>query len=223
MPSLTSRIALCHALSEIVEKLHAVDWVHKGLRSHNVIFFKTDDDDNDNSDEEGDDWSSIDFTQPYISGFDYSRPAQNEELTEKPPENAAYDIYRHPRVHGSALPRDPNTSPYKKSYDIYSLGIILLEIAYWKPIDVVLGIDLATARPSTTIKVKQRLWEETRFLKYVRGNLGDKVWEVVRACLTGIEAFGLGRDDDERISRVKEDLQIGYYDVVVKRLGEVKV
>jgi Prion-inhibition and propagation len=218
MPSLTARIALCHALSEIVEKLHAVDWVHKGLRSHNVLFFS-----DDSYGDPDSDWPEIDFSQPYISGFDYSRPAQNEELTEKPPENAAMDVYRHPSVHGSAAPLPHNSSSYKKSYDIYSLGIILLEIAFWKPIHEVLGIDLASARPTQTIKVRQRLCEEAEWLGYVRGNLGDKVYGVVGACLRGVEAFGLEKGADEREGRVKEELQVMYYDVVVRRLGEVKV
>jgi hypothetical protein len=215
MPSLTSRIALCHAIAEIVEKLHAVDWLHKGLRSHNIIFFPSEDD------EESGDYDGINFKMPYISGFDYSRPAQNEDMTEKPPENAAYDLYRHPRVHGSG-PRDA-ASGYKKSYDIYSLGVILLEIAYWKPVDSILEIKLESARPSQTIRVKERLLKDATYLKFVKGHLGDKIWGVVRACLMGVRAFGLEEGDDERVPEIAALLQSGYYDVVVRRLGEVKV
>ncbi|KAE9969876.1 hypothetical protein EG328_006612, partial [Venturia inaequalis] len=233
MPSLTSRIALCHALSEIVEKLHAVDWLHKGVRSHNVLFFASSPSPSPSpspsspstSPDNPSDWSTINFTAPYISGFDYSRPAQNDELTETPPENAASDIYRHPLAHNSAspLPLKTNGGVYKKTHDIYSLGIILLEIAYWSPIHSILSIDLSTARPSQTRKVRQRLMGEGRWLGYVRSHLGEKVWGVVGACLTGIEAFGLEEGVDERVSRVKEMLQVRYYDVVVRRLGEVKV
>jgi hypothetical protein len=215
MPSLTARISLCHAIAEIVEKLHAVNWLHKGLRSHNIIFFPSDEDD------ESGEIDGINFQRPYISGFDYSRPAQNEDMTEKPPENAAYDLYRHPRVHGSG-PRD-TSSGYKKSYDIYSLGVILLEIAYWKPVDEILEIKLENARPSQTIRVKERLLKDPAYLKFVRGHLGDKIWGVVRACLTGVKAFGLEEGDDEREPEVAALLQSGYYDVVVRRLGEVKV
>jgi hypothetical protein len=217
MPSLTARISLCHAIAEIVEKLHAVDWLHKGLRSHNIIFFPTDDDE-----EVGECWDGINYKRPYISGFDYSRPAQNEDMTEKPPENAAYDLYRHPRVHGSG-PRDTASSPYKKSYDIYSLGIILLEIAYWKPVHEILEIKLENARPSQTIRVKERLLKDAEYLKFVRGHLGDKVWGVVRACLVGVAAFGLEEGDDERVPGVAALLQSGYYETVVRRLGEVRV
>jgi hypothetical protein len=215
MPSLTARVSLCHAIAEIVEKLHAVDWLHKGLRSHNIIFFPCEDD------EDSGDYEGVNFQRPYISGFDYSRPAQNEDMTEKPPENAAYDLYRHPRVHGSG-PRDA-ASGYKKSYDIYSLGVILLEIAYWKPVDEVLEIKLENARPSQTIRVKERLLKDASYLKFVKGHLGDKIWGVVKACLMGVKAFGLDEADDERVPGVAALLQSGYYDVVVRRLGEVKV
>lgn len=224
MPSLTSRISLAHSLSEIVEKLHAVDWVHKGLRSHNILFFSSS---SSTPHDPTSEWSTIDFSNPYISGFDYSRPSQNEELTEKPPENAALDIYRHPLVHSSAsplpLPLTNNNYNYKKSHDIYSLGIIILEISYWSPIHSILSIDLSSARPSQTIKVRRRLMEEGRWLGYVRGHLGEKVWGVVGACLRGVEAFGLERGVDESVGRVKEELQVRYYDVVVRRLGEVRV
>jgi len=210
-------VSLCHAISEIVEKLHAVDWLHKGLRSHNVIFFPADE--SEGSDDDTDRNESIAFQHPYISGFDYSRPAQNEDLTEKPPENAAYDLYRHPRVHGSG----PKDTPYKKSYDVYSLGVILLEIAYWKPIDDILEIRLEDARPSQTIRVKDRLTTDKTYLRFVRGHGGDKVWGVIKACLMGVRAFGLGEGDDERQPTVAALLQSGYYDVVVRRLSEVKV
>lgn len=57
----------------------------------------------------------------------------------------------------------------------------------------------------------------------MRGHLGEKVWGVVSACMRGVEAFGLERGVDERVGRVKEELQVRYYDVVVRRLGEVRV
>jgi len=38
-----------------------------------------------------------------------------------------------------------------------------------------------------------------------------------------VQAFGLEEDDDERVPGVAALLQSGYYDVVVRRLGEVKV
>ena len=220
VPSLTDRVTLMRLLAETIERLHAVNWLHKGLRSANILFF---------SDSGPQD---IEYNSPYISGFDYSRPAMNDDMTEKPPENAASDIYRHPRVQGSGnrdtLPSTPNgvsTSSFKKSYDLYSLGVILIEIAYWKPIDAILGIpDLQNARPSVTIKVRQRLLDENEgFLKHVKSHLGDTVEKVVRACLEGPAAFGVGEGSDEKNEVVGAELQKMFYEKVVRELGLMRV
>jgi hypothetical protein len=68
MPSLTDRITLMRLLAETVERLHAVDWLHKGLRSANILFFA----------KQGGD---VNFSDPYISGFEYSRPATSDDMT----------------------------------------------------------------------------------------------------------------------------------------------
>ncbi|OAG07925.1 uncharacterized protein CC84DRAFT_1256883 [Paraphaeosphaeria sporulosa] len=215
-PSLTARIALMRLLSEAVERLHAVNWLHKGLRSSAILFFS----------DCGP--GEVDFNDPYISGFDYSRPAMNDDLTEKPPENAAADVYRHPRVQGSGLrePSSPNSSSsYKKSYDIYALGIVLLEIAYWAPIDAILGIpDLERAKPSVVFGVRKRLLDDKEpFLRHVRSHLGDTVEGVVRACLVGASAFGVGEGRDEREEGVGAELQRGFYERVVREFGGMRL
>ncbi|KAF2263802.1 hypothetical protein CC78DRAFT_518082 [Lojkania enalia] len=213
MPSLTDRVALMRKLSETLERLHAVNWLHKGLRSSNILFFS----------DSGP--TEISYADPLISGFDYSRPAMNDDLTEKPPENAREDIYRHPRVQGSGNRDSSSGSGYKKSYDIYSLGITLLEIAYWKPIDQILNIkDLPNARPSVTIKVRQRLLDEKEgVLKFVKGYLGVRVEGVVRACLEGPVAFGVPEGIDEKSEAGGAFLGRRFYHVVVKDLGDMRV
>jgi hypothetical protein len=212
MPSLTDRIALACKIAECIERLHAVNWLHKGLRSENILFF---------SDTGG---ADVDLALPYLSGFDYSRPAQNEDMTEKPPENAASDLYRHPRVQGSGNRETASLGGFKKSYDLYSLGVILLEIAYWRPIDQVLDIDLPAARPSTTIKVRGRLMDEGEgFLRHVRSHLGNTMHAVVRSCLEGPVAFGLREGDDEKLVDVGAELQRQFYENVVKQLGDMNV
>jgi hypothetical protein len=214
MPSLTDRILLMRLLSETLERLHAVNWLHKGLRSSNILFFS------DLSPAE------IPLSDPYLSGFDYSRPALADDMTEKPPENAASDIYRHPHVQGSGSYLSSGAAPnFKKSYDLYALGIVLLEIAYWKPIDRILGIeDLARARPKVVYKVMKRLLDDGEgVLRYVRGHLGERVEGVVRACLEGPVAFGIEKDVDERREEVGERLQRGFYERVVRELGEMRI
>jgi serine/threonine protein kinase len=218
MPSLTDRITLMRLLSETVERLHAVDWLHKGLRSANILFFLK-------KGENGED--EINYADPYISGFDYSRPATSDDMTERPTDNAWADIYRHPMVQSTGNREESSSTreSYKKSFDLYSLGIVLLEIAYWKTIDQILEINLETARPKQTWPVMDRLLnpaKEPQHLKQVKSYLGNTVEGVVRACLEGPVAFGLPRDCDERRGVVAAALQTAFGDKVVRRLGGMK-
>lgn len=214
MTSLTARIKLATAIVECVERLHAVNWLHKGIRSQNILFFR-----NENENEDG----NVDIMKPYLSGFDYSRPAQNTEMTEKPPENPAHDLYRHPLAHGNARDSSSSSPGYRKHYDIYSLGIVLLEIFFWKPIHEIVGIQaIDRVRASETVRIRGRLLNEG-FLGVLRGALGDSVEEVVMCCLMGLESFGLGEEDDERGGLVAARLQRGFYENVVRKLQHVRI
>ncbi|KAI9799617.1 MAG: hypothetical protein M1833_003932 [Piccolia ochrophora] len=211
-PSLTDRIALANEVAQSLFYLHSVNWLHKGLRSHNIVFFPTNEE--------------PDYQQPYLTGFDYSRPAPAEELTEKPPENAEFDVYRHPNAHGDS-PKDATapTNPFKKTYDIYALGIILLEIALWTDITAIVGIaDIKTARPADTRRIRDRLLDEDKhaFLQDVRANVGNIYADAVKACLRGAEGFGLQNNAKETDEAVAAELQQAFTEKVVERLEGLK-
>lgn len=200
MPSLTDRITLMRLLAETVERLHAVDWLHKGLRSSNILFFT------DRS------TGAINLSDPYISGFEYARPAQRDDMTQRPSDDPGADIYRHPATQAGL--------GFLKSFDLYSLGVVLLEIAYWAPIEKILGIaDLERARPKEVSRVRAMLLEEERFRKHVRSHLGQTVEGLVWACLKGPEGFGLDGECDEKDAFVAARLQREFGERVVKRLG----
>jgi hypothetical protein len=221
IPSLTDRITLMRLLAETVERLHAVDWLHKGLRSDNILLFPKKGGKVDNGQvKEGE----INYADPYISGFDYSRPATSDDLTERPLDNPAADIYRHPSVQHRGNREDAGgRESYKKSFDIYSLGIVLLEIAYWKTIDQILSINLENARPKHTWAVEKRLLEmEPQHLRGVKSHLGNTVEAVIRTCLQGPIAFDLDADADEKREVVAAQLQRAFGEKVVKRLACMK-
>jgi hypothetical protein len=212
MPSLTDRITLMRLLAETVERLHAVDWLHKGLRSANILFFV----------KQGGD---VNFSDPYISGFEYSRPATSDDMTERPTDNACADIYRHPIVQSTGNREESSAAreSYKKSFDLYSLGIVLLEIAHWKTIEQIMDVDLETARPKQTWPVMERLVKkEPQHLAFVKSHLGNTVEAVVRTCLEGPEAFGLDGECDERRGIVAAALLERFGEMVVRRLGAMK-
>lgn len=200
IPSLTDRIKLMRLLAETIERLHAVDWLHKGLRSANILFFKKLHS------------TEINYTDPYISGFDYSRPAGRNDMTERPSDDIAADIYRHPFVQHQG-----NKGGFKKTHDLYSLGTLLFEIAYWRPLAQILNIDLIRARPRDAYLVRDRLLAtEPRLLRDVRSFSGDTVESVIRMCLEGPEAFDLSADSDGA------ELQRAFGEQVVARLEDVR-
>lgn len=67
VPSLTGRIALAHQLVVCMLYLHAVDWLHKAIRSDNILFFSHP--------------SSPEFSKAYLSGFSCARPDRSHEPT----------------------------------------------------------------------------------------------------------------------------------------------
>ncbi|KAI4596417.1 hypothetical protein KJ359_005547 [Pestalotiopsis sp. 9143b] len=207
-PSLTSRLELVKILAEIIEKLHAVNWLHKGLRSQNIIFFHGSD-------------GAIDITTPYLSGFEYSRPESASYMSENPPAMMAEDLYRHPAVQGG--PReDEHGFGYKKHHDIYSLGIVLLELACWQPIYDVLGFDAARIiRPSEAAKAKETLLNG-RYHKDVQSHMGNVVAEVWKACLIGPSALGM-EDRNMSDAQLSARLQEQFFSVVVGRLQHIRI
>lgn len=208
VPSLTTRVALAKAIAECIEKLHAVNWLHKGLRSDNVLFFRSGN-------------VECDISRPYLSGFDYSRPAQREDMTERPSGNMAHDLYRHPQVQG--LSRDTsNGKGYKKRHDIYSLGIILIEIAYWKPIDAVLELNQSEIRPSETARVRGRLLNGD-YLGHIHSQMGDTIYEVISSCLVGVPSFGIREGDNEMDVFIGAKLQAKFYTLVIQKLQGIQI
>jgi Prion-inhibition and propagation len=178
-PSLDSRMLLCAVLARCVHSFHAVNWLHKGLRADNVIFFPPS-------------AVRLSLDAPYVSGFELSRPSIIEAMTEKPVFDPLQDIYRHPDAQSSQT--DGN---YCKSYDIYSLGILFTEIATWKHIEDIVGLDgLKKANPSALKNIQSILLQssthvratprlDTRScLQQVASECGDSYRLIVERCLT---------------------------------------
>jgi len=94
-PSLDLRLKLAFSLAESVQLLHSVGWVHKSLRSNNIVFANI---------------NSLD--EPRIFGFDYSR-AETDFSAGDADYEIILNLYRHPARSGK-----PSES-FSKIHDIY--------------------------------------------------------------------------------------------------------
>ena len=205
-PSLTDRVSLAHKISTCVLYLHAVNWLHKGLRSDGVMLFP--------------DLDTSNLTNPYITGYEYARPDKDGETTTAATEFADYlMLYVHPNYQGYEA-----KGTYRKTFDIYSLGIILLEIAHWKRIEHILDIDTQAAKPAQLKAVRERLLQlGSPYLAFVRENLGDRYHVAVRSCIEGRSAFEVGESESEGDVQAGARLQHRFTTLVVDALESISV
>ena len=113
MPALEDRFKLAHALAVSIVEFHRVKWLQRAISSFHVVFFPPE-------------YSSVPdyIAQPYIVGFNHSRPDEPCAFTEGPGQGSGLQDYQHPHY-------QQNRSRYRPGFDYYSLGIVLLEIGLW--------------------------------------------------------------------------------------------
>lgn len=126
MVSLTTRVDIAIQMAQTILQFHTAGWLHKAIRSHNIIFLASDSDDT---------VASL-LRDPYLVGFDYARPdsKSGQELTELPDTPLLIDLYRHPKSRGI------HRQSYQKDFDLYGFGCLLLELALWKPLAEVVAL-----------------------------------------------------------------------------------
>ena len=122
-PSLNNRLGIAIALAETVLQLHTAGWLHKGIRPDNILVFKSG----------KEQWNSIDdLSSVYLGGYEYARADNPLETTEAPSSQLNSELYRHPRSLGQGR------ASFNKRFDLYSLGCVLLEVAFWLPLQTIL-------------------------------------------------------------------------------------
>lgn len=211
-PSLNTRIALASDLASSVLYMHAVNWLHKAIRSSNVVI---------PVDENG----NLDYSRRILSGFEYSRPDSSDHTTESGPPSVTTDMYRWPSVQGDH-PRD-GANRSRKTYDVYSLGLLLLEIAYWEPLHRILKmVDYPNIGWDKAEDVRETLLEtEASLLAQLKMSVGEKYHGVVKKCIVahGQDAFGVEEDEDQEGGAIGWKLQEAFMDGVVNELQAIKL
>ena len=88
--------------------------------------------------------------------------------------NENIELYSHP----DALKKTDSgeNQRYETKFDIYSLGLILLEIGLWRTLH-----DLR--KSASKSRIDYRVQFETKYCDQLRGAMGDIYWRVTRRCL----------------------------------------
>lgn len=207
--TLNERISLAHSLAQSLMYLHSVSWLHKSIRSENVLFFP------------GPSTTAINISQPILSGFGYARPDDPGAETERQIRQLDQDLYRPPECQSMSYSRS------KKSHDIFALGILLVEIAYWKPIEAIMEIELDKKGARKEVRnIRERLINENEaFLQRLREQVGDTYVRVVRICLAGGPEIGIfeGHGDNEEDPTVGTAIHRVFSEEVVGKLASIKI
>ena len=108
-------------------------------------------------------------------------------------DRARAELYVHPSYQGA---RDE--TPYRKTYDIYGLGIILLEISHWKTVDRILGLDPKRITVAGVADILQRLLAHNcACVEEVAEELGGNYKLAMQCCLVGSTTNAIPLNDGE--------------------------
>lgn len=207
IPHLGDRFLLAYHLAESIHALHATEWLHKSICSRNVLLFRK----NLSPVLPGVSQRPVSLETPYLAGFAMSRPdgpATDSSLTVPTNEVA---LYRHIDVQGFG---GRTISSYRAIYDIYSLGMVLVEIATWQPIQ-----DFYPRGGATDINFGNFLLQ--KLVPRLGASMGEKYMNVVRKCLEGsFEGLSRFSQTEYRSMTYKENVRQGLLWEVVNILHE---
>lgn len=173
-PPLEDRFRLAYSLAITFSKIHGDNFVHRDINSSNVLVFRKNRRQSANT-------RALQYAlrSPVVCSFDLFSEYDIEATATMPTLN----IYRHPE--------DPKFTGFKEShhgpqFDLYSLGLILLEIGLWQPL-----ADLW--KPKYTLAdFKQRV--EDVYIRRLASKCGTAYMQVVRDCFWAVDRIQSGAE-----------------------------
>ncbi|KAI4181240.1 MAG: hypothetical protein L6R41_006737 [Letrouitia leprolyta] len=175
MPSLEDRFRLAFNLASSLLHLHAKKLFHRNINSRNVVFFISDDKDVSDTTKP---WKRGVIRRPFLTAFDQC----SEDVLGEIEESFISNIYRHPDYERGQRSR------FKPFHDIYSLGLILLEIGLWMPLSKLWKTKY------TRSQFRHKL--QTIYTRKLAGKCGTKYMNVVEFCLQADDPNYMVKDMD---------------------------
>jgi serine/threonine protein kinase len=199
--SLSHVLKLIQTLSKALLFLHLGCWLHKGIRSDNILFF-------------AEDISDVNLCEPYIGGFEYSRTFAVKRLTQNVGDDKFENLYRHPDHQGLPLTKNDSTDanfegrrPFSYEADLYSFGVLMMEIGLWSTASQV--FERSVADNAHEGKGFREVFLDT--IPGIKVRMGDAFAEATSLCLkSGLCVGGTGQP---------ETIQEAFYLSVVRALN----
>ncbi|KAH6687213.1 kinase-like domain-containing protein [Plectosphaerella plurivora] len=194
LPSMKRRLEIAYSIAKTLSSIHKVGWAHKNLSSYEIEFFPS-------TGSTVPSWSQ----KPFLVGFRYSHPddmagtnkglaVYNEGPSTESPSGYG-TVYQHSQN------RERNVR-YRLGYDYYSLGIVLLEIGFWKPIDKLASREALGPKGTRRHLIKRRL-------PWLKHFMGEVYCEAVSMCL-GQEIVDDGVQDAGVLEQQQREIQIEF-------------
>lgn len=169
---LAERYRLAGLLAASIVHIHFAGWLHRALESRNIICFSSGD--------------QISIQHPYMSGFEFTRPDKPGEISQYD-QGTTSNLYRHPDYQ---LPSP--AQKFRRSYELYSLGVILIEIGFWQRISA-----FRTHEHPNATDFSEHL--RTSVLPLLAFHMGTEYVDAVSKCLD-TSKLGCGVDEGNYLS-----------------------
>ncbi|KAI0199623.1 prion-inhibition and propagation-domain-containing protein [Astrocystis sublimbata] len=201
IPLLGDRFSLAFTLATAFSNFHSARWLHKGFHSGNIVFLS-------HESSAAGHGPMISVTDPFITGFQYSRPTTAYSLSRGPLEQSELEHYYHPAA----------DKGFSRRTDLYSLGVVLCEVGRWELVG-----DTVSERTRRKI-VDRRGWRDymaNKVLADIGWRMGEKYQSAVRTLLE----CRLPDDEDEDEDGSNEGEGVGsffeqqYFEKVIQPLS----
>ena len=164
-PHIGQKLTLAKTLAACLQIVHMTGWIHKDINSYNILFFTS-----------ANSLSDDHFSKPYLVGFQHSREDEQDAYTRGPDCFDETKQYQHPRYR-------EGSSPFRREFDYYSLGLALLEIGAWECLGKVYN---------DKKRLESTPWElKEEYMKICNNQIlermGPTYHEVTKTCLEAVE------------------------------------
>ncbi|KAI9745950.1 MAG: hypothetical protein M1818_000631 [Claussenomyces sp. TS43310] len=221
-PSLTARVELCKQIATAALFMHTASLVHKAIRPEAILLLQVNHVSAPNPSGElpslslSPRYSPFKLGIPFLAGFGLARQ-ETPDTYSSLRENLHWeqDLYSHPSRQGQPIAK------YTMAHDIYSIGVILLEIGLWRSLivwnegirDFIIDEDVLEGGTAIFRRMKEKKPKAGEELKGLYERLaeqelpcvmGERFSRVVLRCLNSVEE-GFGEDSAE-VQNNREDI-----------------